>query len=237
MNPRNPLSCWLWQGMAVMAALFAFAPLGAKAAGPEEALKLYLEKAAAGLPGRVEISVGNIDERLKLAPCARVEPYIPASTRLWGKTQIGLKCTEGSSNWNVFLPVEIKVFGQALVATRPLNFGQAVGADDARLQEVEFTREASGGVAIADPRQLEGKTTSRMIAAGQTLRQDYFRSPPAVGAGDAVKVVYSGQGFNISTNGRALGSAADGQSVRVQTDAGRIVQGTARPGRIVEMRL
>jgi len=50
-------------------------------------------------------------------------------------------------------------------------------------------------------------------------------------------VVYSGQGFNISTNGRALGSAADGQSVRVQTDAGRIVQGTARPGRIVEMRL
>jgi flagella basal body P-ring formation protein FlgA len=237
MNPRNPLTLCLWQGLAVMAALFAFAPLSAQAAGPEEALKLYLEKAAAGLPGRVEISVGNIDERLKLAPCARVEPYIPASTRLWGKTQIGLKCTEGSTNWNVFLPVEIKVFGQALVATRPLNFGQAVGADDVRLQEVEFTRETGGGVAIADPRQIEGKTTARMIAAGQTLRQDYFRSPPAVGAGDAVKVVYSGQGFNISTNGRALGSASDGQSVRVQTDTGRIVQGTARPGRIVEMRL
>ncbi len=234
MNPRNPLSHWLWHGLIAMAALLAFAPLGAKAAGPEEALKLYLEKAASGLPGRVEIGVGNLDERLKLAPCARVEPYIPGGTRLWGKTQIGLKCTEGS-NWNVFLPVEIKVFGQALVATRPINFGQSVGSDDVRLQEVEFTREP--GIAIADPRQIEGKTTARMIAAGQTLRQDYFRSPPAVGAGDAVKVVYSGEGFNISTNGRALGAAAEGQSVRVQTDTGRIVQGTARAGRIVEMRL
>ena len=154
--------------------------------------------------------------------------------RLWGKAQIGLKCIEGS-RWNVFLPVEIRVYGQALVANRALGYGQPVGSEDVRLQEVEFTREP--GVAIADPRQLEGKTAARMIAAGQVLRQEFFRTPPAVNAGDSVRVVYTGEGFNISTSGRAIGNAAEGQPVRVQTEAGRIVQGTARAGRIVEMRL
>jgi flagella basal body P-ring formation protein FlgA len=76
-----------------------------------------------------------------------------------------------------------------------------------------------------------------MIASGQVLRQDYFRAPPAIGAGDSVRVVYTGEGFNISTSGRAIGNAAEGQPVRVQTEAGRIVQGIARAGRVVEMRL
>jgi len=224
----------LWQALLCAAALLMAGAAPAQAASPEDPLKMYLEKATAGLPGRVEVSIGALDERLKLGQCGRVEPYIPAGTRLWGKAQIGLKCIEGS-RWNVFLPVEIRVYGQALVASRALSYGQAVGNDDVRLQEVEFTREP--GVAIADPRQLEGKTAARMIAAGQVLRQEFFRTPPAVNAGDSVRVVYTGEGFNISTAGRAIGNAAEGQPVRVQTDAGRIVQGTARAGRIVEMRL
>lgn len=218
-------------------ALLCLGTLGASgpaAAGPEDALKVYLEKATAGLPGRVEIVIGSLDERLKLAPCGRVEPYIPNGMRLWGKGQLGLRCIQGAS-WSVFLPIEIKVYGQALVATRALPFGQNVGKDDVALQEVEFTKEQ--GVAVTDPKQVEGKAAVRMIAAGQVLRQEYFRAPPAVGAGDSVKVVYTGEGFNISTNGRAMGSASEGQPVRVQTEAGRIVQGIARAGRVVEMRM
>jgi flagella basal body P-ring formation protein FlgA len=214
--------------------LGSLATAGPAAAGPEDALKVYLEKATAGLPGRVEIVIGSLDDRLKLAPCGRVEPYIPNGMRLWGKGQLGLRCIQGAS-WSVFLPIEIKVYGQALVAARALPFGQNVGKDDVAMQEVEFTKEA--GVAVTDPKQLEGKAATRMIAAGQVLRQEYFRAPPAVGAGDAVKVVYTGEGFNISTNGRAMGSASEGQPVRVQTEAGRVVQGIARAGRVVEMRM
>ncbi|HEY4371385.1 MAG TPA: flagellar basal body P-ring formation chaperone FlgA [Burkholderiales bacterium] len=224
----------LWMlGAFAVGALLAVSTANA-AEGGADALKLYLEKATTGLPGRVEISIGTLDPRLKLSPCGRVEPYIPAGARLWGKSQLGLRCTEGS-HWSVFLPVEVKVFGRALVATRPLPYGQPVGADDVRLEEVEFTKEP--GMAISDARQLEGKTTARAITPGQVLRQEYFRTPPAIGAGDIVKVVYTGDGFNISTSGRAIGNAAEGQPVRVQTDAGRVVQGIARSGRVVEMRL
>lgn len=232
MRATSSPSFWLWLGLLLASALPAARP--ALAAGPDDALKLYLEKATTGLPGRVEVSIGTLDERLKLGPCGRVEPYIPAGVRLWGKTQIGLRCIEGS-RWSVFLPVDIRVYGKALVASQPLNVGQAVGPDDMRAEEVELTKEP--GMAVADPRQLEGKTAIRMITPGQVLRQEYFRAPPAIGAGDAVRVVYTGDGFNISTSGRAMNNAAEGQPVRVQTEAGRVVQGVARGGRLVEMRL
>jgi flagella basal body P-ring formation protein FlgA len=197
-------------------------------------VRLYLEKATAGLPGRVEVNVGRLDDRLQLAPCANVEPYLPGNARLWGKTQIGLRCTAGAA-WNVFLPVEVRVFGQALVASRPIAYGQPVGQGDLQLEEVELSREA--GAALTDPNSLDGKTATRAIAPGQILRAEHFRAPPAVGAGDTVQLIYNGSGFSISASGRSLGAAADGMPVRVQTESGRVVQGIARAGRVVEMRL
>ena len=38
--------------------------------------------------GRIEVEVGTLDPRLKLAPCERIEPYLPTGTRLWGKGHI-----------------------------------------------------------------------------------------------------------------------------------------------------
>ncbi len=199
-----------------------------------DGIRLYLERAATGLPGRVEVVLGRLDERLQLAPCARVEPFLPANSRLWGKTQIGLRCAEGAS-WSVYLPVDIRVFAPALVAARTIGFGNVVGQDDTRLDEVEVSREP--GAPLADLQSLEGKTAARVIAAGQILRAEHFRTPPAIGAGDTVRLILNGAGFSITASGRALSAAAEGQSVRVQTDSGRVVQGVARSGRLVEMRL
>ncbi len=46
---------------------------------------------AGAAPLRLVVSVGSLDSRLNLAPCAQVEPYIPAGMRLWGKTRLGLR--------------------------------------------------------------------------------------------------------------------------------------------------
>ena len=228
----RPLSA----GIALaLASLLLLAPAhGQPAAAPSEALKVYVENALSGVAGRIEVQVGQLDPRLQLAPCMRVEPYVPPGTRLWGKSRIGLRCAEGAS-WNVYLPVEVRVFAPALVAARAIAYGQTVGPEDTRVEEAELTRDA--GAAVADLPGLDGKTAVRMIAAGQVLRAEYFRSPPAVGAGDTVRLIYNGDGFAVSASGRALSSAADGQPIRVQTDSGRVVQGVARPGRLVEMRL
>ena len=67
------------------------------------------------LPLRMEVSVGQLDPRLRLAPCARVEPHLPAGARLWGRTRLGLRCVEGAVRWNVYLPITVKAFGPAWV--------------------------------------------------------------------------------------------------------------------------
>ena len=72
-------------------------------------------------------------------------------------------------------------------------------------------------------------------SAGQPLLRDGFRARPVLAQGDTVKLLYSGQGFSVSTQGRALSGAVDGQSVRVVTDSGRTISGTARPNRVVEL--
>jgi flagella basal body P-ring formation protein FlgA len=65
------------------------------------------------LPLRMEVVVGELDRKLRLAACQEVEPYMPSGTRLWGKTRLGLRCLRGDVKWNVFLPITVKAFGPA----------------------------------------------------------------------------------------------------------------------------
>jgi flagella basal body P-ring formation protein FlgA len=198
----------------------------------EQSIRLYLEKEAVGIDGRLEVSVGSIDPRLQLAPCARMEPYIPTGTRLWGRANIGVRCLEGAS-WNVFIPVHVRIYAPALVAARPLAARQELSEADVQIEEIELTRQT--GAVLTDPAQLAGRILSRPLAAGQPLRADQLRTPPVVSAGDQVKLSYRGAGFTISSSAKALSAASDGQRVRVQTEAGKILSGIARPGRIVEL--
>ena len=203
----------------------------------ERTLRAFIDTQTRSLneryPGRVEVQLGNIDPRRQLAPCARVEPFMPPGARLWGRSTIGLRCREGA-NWTLQLPLEVRIYGQALVAARPLSAGHAIASDDVRLEEIELTREPPG-VAL-DPAVIDGKLITRSVSAGTALRADWLRGRPVVVMGDQVKLVYLGAGFSIAADAKALTNATDGQTVRVQIESGRVLTGTARDGRRVEVR-
>jgi flagellar basal body P-ring formation protein FlgA len=177
---------------------------------------------------RVEVNVGQIDSRLQLAPCARVEPYLSNGARLWGRINVMLRCVEGA-NWNVALPVTVRVFGQAFISSRAISANAQIREADIQLQEVELSREP--GMPLTSYDQLEQKVLSRPVSAGTVLRQDWFRALPVISAGDQVRVVASGVGFSLTSEGQALNQASEGQVVRVKTDAGRVVSATARMSR------
>jgi flagella basal body P-ring formation protein FlgA len=224
-------------GSQVAAALGALAILAAQncagAVEAEQSVRLLLESETTRLPGRVEVEIGRIDERVKLAPCANPEPFIPGGSRLWGKTMLGVRCREGAQ-WSVLVPVQIKVFALAPVATRPLAQGMGLAEEDYRMEEVELTREAPG--ILNDPAAVADQIITRNIATGAPLRRDHFRPRPVVAPGDQVKLVYIGPGFTASSQGKALHAGLDGQAVRVQSESGKIVSGIARAGRVVEMK-
>jgi flagellar basal body P-ring formation protein FlgA len=75
----------------------------------------------------------------------------------------------------------------------------------------------------------------RAIEAGRVIALAALRELPAVSQGDPVRLIGVGQGFSIVTEAVALASAGPGQAVRIRTESGKMLTGTARTGRVVEV--
>ena len=179
-----------------------------------------LPRPSAGIT-RVEVEPGRLDPRLRLAPCARIEPHLPPGTRLWGTTRVGLRCVQGKVPWNVYLPVKVKVWGPALVATRPLPAGTALTAGDLRIQEVDIAEEASPVLTAAVA--VQGRQLGTALNPGQALRQSNLQKRVWFAAGDPVRVTAHGEGFAVTQQGLALTPGMEGQATRVRTDNGKVI--------------
>ncbi|MBK7718827.1 MAG: flagellar basal body P-ring formation protein FlgA [Simplicispira sp.] len=179
--------------------------------------------AAAQLPLRMEVEVGELDPRLRLTACARVEPYLPAGSRLWGRTRLGLRCAEGTNRWNVFLPVTVKAFGPAWVLTGNVASGAVLTQADATETEIDWAADYSS--VVADPALWVGQVAARPLQAGQALRQSMVRAPKLFQAGAQVRVSAQGVGYAVSTGGQALSAGSAGQTVRVRMDNGKVISG------------
>jgi flagella basal body P-ring formation protein FlgA len=188
---------------------------------------------AALVPLRMEVKIGALDSRLKLAPCARVEPYLPPGVRLWGNSRLGLRCVEGRVHWNVFLPVTVKAYGQAWVMRRDVMSGTALTEADLVAAEVDWAEEPSP--VLATPQQWVGQVALRTLMTGQTLRQNMVRPAQVFQAGATVRVVAQGTGFQIASDGQALAAGVVGQLVKVRMDNGRIMAGTVLDARTVRV--
>lgn len=184
---------------------------------------------------RLEVQVGQLDPRLRLAPCQRIEPYLPPGTRPLGQTRVGLRCTQGRTRWNVYLPVTVKLWGRALTARSPLPAGTVLSEEHVALAEVDLA--ASNDPAVTDDSRALGRTLARSLAPGDALRQGDMKSRQFFPAGEVVRVTALGNGYAISAEGTALGPGIEGQTVRVRTESGRIVTGAAIGAREVEIKL
>lgn len=242
-------AAWFWLAGATLACVLvagtaAAAPLpageGVSAADlAAQAQQLALEagqRANASLPGvRVVVTPGELDPRLHLAPCRSVQPFLPATSRPWGKTRVGLRCVDGPTRWTVYLPVTVQVFARALVAAGPLPAGAVIA--DADLHEAEVDLAAAPGAALVLPAQAVGRTLARSLAAGDTLREPDLKARQYFAAGETVRVVAAGHGYSISAEGQAMQAGLEGQTVRVRMDGSRLVTGTAVGDHRVEVPL
>ena len=182
---------------------------------------------------RMEVSIGSLDSRLRLAPCTHVEPYIPVGMRLWGRTRLGLRCTDGGGRWNVFLPVTVKAFGPAWVLRDNVVAGTVLTAADAVEAEADWAAEASP--VVADPVQWVGQTASRSLVAGQPLRQSMVKPAQVFAAGAQVRVVAQGPGFEVTSDAQAMTPGVVGQPVRLRLENGRIATGVVQDLRTVRL--
>jgi flagellar basal body P-ring formation protein FlgA len=184
---------------------------------------------------RIEVEVGNLDPRLQLAPCKVIQPYLPPGLPAWGRTRIGLKCIDGPKAWNVSLPIVVHVYQTALVLRDSLPGGTELNASQLTPAEVDVA--ASPDPAVLEMDQAVGRTLARPLAAGSTLRTDDLKPRQWFAAGEMVRVVAEGPGWQISTQGMALNPGIEGRLIRVKVDSGKLIVGRAVSEGTVEVNM
>ncbi len=184
---------------------------------------------------RMEVLIGNLDSRLRLAPCGNVEPYLPVGVRLWGKAQVGLRCVDGISRWNVMLPVTVNAFGPAWVVRSQVPAGAVLTESDAVSSEVNWADDTNP--VLADRGAWVGYVATRALTTGQTLRQGMVRPAQVFQAGAPVRVVAQGAGFQVTSDAQALSAGVVGQLARIKMGNGRISAGVVLDGKTVQIDL
>lgn len=239
-KPAGRASAWL-RAALLCACVFIQWPARAQAVADETRLPalarqwldqaLATQAARAAQPLRLQASLGALDSRLRLAPCGRVEFYLPPGLRLWGNTRVGARCLEGTTRWNVTLPVTVQALGTAWVLRRDVAPGGTLEAGDLMPAEVDWAAEPSP--VLASREAWIGQVAARALRSGQTLRENMVRAAQVFQAGAQVRVLVQGGGFQISAEGQALSPGMVGQPAKVKMESGRVLTVTVLDARTV----
>lgn len=227
--------------LALLLSLFSVSSAQADSPRQDSALPiadvLSLARSQAAIPAgaRLEVEAGQLDPRLRLASCNRIQAYLPAGVKPWGRTRVGLRCTDGPVAWNVYLPVTVRVWGQAVVTAGSLPAETVLSAADLRLSEVDLAEQPSP--ACTSMAELIGRRVARALPPGATLRADSLRARQWFAAGDTVRVITQGTGFAVSSEAQAMSPGLEGQPARLRTESGRILSAWPVGERRAEVRM
>jgi flagellar basal body P-ring formation protein FlgA len=193
----------------------------------------FLQQQAAGLPGKVEITVTPVFPR-GLAACSALDPFMPTGARLWGRMTVGVRCV-GERPWTLYVQARVSINATYYQAARAISPGEVLTNADLVARDGDIT--AMPQAIVTDPAQAVGAVALARVPAGLPLRTDMLRAASSVSIGQNVRVVAGGSGFSISAEGTAMNNAAPGQQVRVKTAGGQIITGVVKDSQTVEVSL
>lgn len=198
----------------------------------KKAIDQWLKIQSKGLPGQVSHEIGAIDPDNQLVPCGNFDISRPAGARLWGRTNIMVRCLD-EAGWRIYVPVNIHVKTDYLISARPITQGQVVAAEDIATQRGDLAELPTN--ILTDPNLAVGKAATASIPAGRLLRSDMLKALMTIRQGQSVKVISRGPGFAVANEGRALNNAVEGQVAQVRLGDGQVVSGVAKANGSVEI--
>ncbi len=197
-----------------------------------KAAEEFLMTQSTGFPGQISITIGKIDNRLKLPTCPNLSPFLLPGSKPWGKITMGLRCPLPTP-WTIYVSAQIQISAEYYVTTTPLSQGQFIGATDIRKVIGDLSTLPVG--VITNSTQAVGKSLITSLASGSVLRMDALKVSPVIQQGQSIKVVSTGPGFQVATEALALNNANEGQIAKAKTVSGQLVSGIARVGGIIDI--
>ena len=174
---------------------------------------------------RIDIQMGKLDSRLKLAQCSSplTSSRAPGS-KFSGKTTVHVKC-DGGTKWTVFINANINLYAKVIHTSEPLNKGHILTKDDLQLTEVNLSQLRYGY--FSDKENLIGKQLKRRLPQDKIIRVNYVKAPTLVKRGETVSIVAKNTGYSVKMSGVAMTNGSKGDRIQVKNiSSKRIVEGT-----------
>lgn len=178
-----------------------------------------------------------LDPRLRLPACAdapRATLHNPGQRRQLTRT-VAIEC-DAPGHWTLYVRVTVGVYGEVLVARRPLVRGHRIGPDDLYRDERRVDQLPYGW--FETDTDLVGRPLRRGVAAGNVI------TPAAVGVaheirkGQEVLLKARTGGVEVGMAGEALEDGSRGDHIRVRNlSSGTVVEGLVRNPKVVEILL
>lgn len=189
-------------------------------------------------PATVQTStlIGQLDPRLRLKKCPRpLEAFYPTGTRKLGPTTLGVRCL-GPAPWQIFVSVQVKAFGPAVVSKHALPRGTILQKSDLTLAKRELSGALQGYYTAIS--EIEGMQLRYSLAEGYIIGPKSLKPHHLVKQGDIVTILAETQGLLIRVKGKALMNGFRGQSIRVKnTRSNRVLQGEVIASQTVRVKL
>jgi flagella basal body P-ring formation protein FlgA len=158
-----------------------------------------------GYKGDITLPTGKVD----------FEVVAPGQWEGWGKTTLALIIRVNDSvEKNLSVPVEVEALTDMVVAVRPLERGEIVGASDVSLQKRDLAT-AAGKISLSLD-DVVGKRVRIGMRANAPVRSDYLEKPLLVKSGQTVTIIAENDVLRVTSMGRAKNSGAEGDLIRVQ---------------------
>lgn len=176
----------------------------------------YLRDRTANLG--VELNIKKIGYRGDLAlPKGEVsyEVIAPRQWEGWGNANLALIVRVNDRvERNLTVRVEVEALADVLVAVRPLERGEIIGAGDVALQKRNLATVA--GRTFRSPDEVQGKRVRTAMRANTPVRSDYLEKVPLVKNGQLVTIVLENNVMRLTATGRVKNAGAEGDMVLVQ---------------------
>ncbi len=169
---------------------------------------------------QVTVSIAGVDSRLRLADCDSPVQIQTKSAKWVGRVNSKVSC-EGAAPWSIYVPVQIRLLKQVVVANNPLPRGHVVTGQDLRLLQIDITDYPRGY--FDEVSKVVGKELKRAVAMNNPIAPAHLRQALAIKRGDEVMIVASSGKVAIRSPGIAMSDGRVGQQIRVKNKSSKRV--------------
>jgi len=181
-----------------------------------------------------QIVMGDLDSRLRLQACeSSLEAFSQSTNTGSGNQTVGVKCT-APVQWTVYVPVQIKVFQDVVVASKPLSANKVITSGDVQLKSRDIASLRQGY--MSNLKDVIGQELKTPIAMGTVIKPMRIRPQKVVSRGEHVMLLALAGQMEVRMSGTALSDASIGQRVRVKNSSSkRIIEGVVEGPGIVKV--